>query len=117
VKKKFGGDKPASVPKGAAGQGGPGGQAGPGGQGGPGGADKGKGKRGGMAGFSFNMKSLDKNSDNKVTQDELPEMMQSRLCDMDKNADGHQDDGEVAEVNKAIQQRIKEMQQNGGAPG
>jgi len=105
VKKKFGDDKPAKLPAAMAGH--------------APAAAKAEGKapqRGAAGAFNFSLKALDKNQDGKVTEDELPEMMRSRFGDMDKNSDGHLDAGEIAEVQKAIQQRMREMQQN-GAPG
>jgi HlyD family secretion protein len=107
VKKKFGDDKPAALPKIG---GGPGGE---GDKGKAGGREKGK-----AGGFQFpDLKTLDKDSDGKISLDEAPEQMKARFDDMDTNKDGSIDSKEWGEVRKRVQQMMQQMKQNGGPPG
>ena len=102
VKKKFGDDKPAVLPKSAAG--GP-----PRGEG-EGGSSKGKGKSGGRG---FDLMSFDKDGDKKISRDEAPDRMKDNFDMMDTNKDGFIDAKEQAEIRKRMQQM---QQQGGGGP-
>jgi HlyD family secretion protein len=99
VGKKFGGEKPKSMPKidnSPAG-------------GAPAGADgKQKGARG-----NVDLMSFDKDGDKKVSKDEAPEQMKSFFDRIDTNSDGFIDVKEAAEARRRAQQRA----QGGAAPG
>jgi len=90
VKKRFGGDKPASMP--AVG----------------GGASSGKSKGGGQLDF----KSLDKNSDGKLSKEEMPERLAEAFDRIDANKDGGVTAGELDQAMKAFRARQKQ-----GGPG
>ncbi|MBI3837787.1 MAG: hypothetical protein HY288_07620 [Planctomycetia bacterium] len=113
VKKKFGDDKPAALPKI---------NNAPGGAAGPAGGEKGKAGSGpGRGGFAFpDFKSLDKDNDGKISPDEAPERMKDRFGEMDTDQDGFLDKKEWEEVRKKVQIMMQQMQQRGagqGAPG
>jgi multidrug resistance efflux pump len=78
---------PSGGPGGPAGADRAGGPAGPGGPGGPGGR---------RPGFSF--ADMDKNSDGKLTVEELPERMQEYFSNIDSNGDGSIDQKELTEM-------------------
>ncbi len=92
VKKKFGDDKPAQMPKSAEGAGGK--------------------QRGGKAG-PMDLMSFDKDGDKKVSREEAPEQVKQFFDRMDSNSDGFIDAKEIAEARKRMQARQKE----GGGPG
>jgi len=100
VKKKFGDDKPANLPKAAADSPSGGGE----------GKAKGKGGRG-----SFDLMALDKDGDKKISLDEAPDRMKENFGAMDANSDGFIDAKEIAELRKKMQQM--QQQRGGGAPG
>jgi len=91
VKKRFGGDKPANMP------------AAPG-------TGAGRSKGGGRPQLDF--KSLDKDSDGKLTKEELPEQMQGYFDALDANKDGGVS---AAELDQARKRRQQGQQQ--GGPG
>jgi HlyD family secretion protein len=96
VKKKFGGDKPAVLPQTPTGPG-------------PGvGGDR----KSGGARPVFDLKSLDKDNDGKLSKEEFPERMQPFFDTIDTNQDGFVDAKELAEGRKKMQQ----MRQQGGGP-
>ena len=90
----FGDDKPAAVAKPDAG------------------ADA-KGKAKGAAAPALDMKSLDKDKDGKISQDEAPDRMKSFFANIDTDSDGFIDAKELA----ALKQKMQQMQQQGGGPG
>jgi hypothetical protein len=103
VKQRFGDDKPAALPAE---------KAGPGGRGGAEGAagEQGGGRR---AGGGFDLSSLDKDGDKKISLDEAPDRMKDRFGDMDANSDGFLDAAEMA----AIRRRMQQMRQGGEQGG
>ncbi len=105
VKKKFGDDKPAVLPKSVAG--GP-----PRGEG-EGGSSKGKGKSGGRG---FDLATLDTDKDGKISRDEAPDRMKDNFDMMDTNKDGFIDAKEMAELRKRMQQ-MQQQRGGGGPPG
>ena len=129
VKKKFGDAAPLAAgespggPKGGPNAargpmaGGPGGQgpegAGPGGGGGPGGRRGGGGRGWTLPAFA----AMDKNSDGKVTTDELPEQMQRGFSRMDANGDGGIDKAEHQAAVDNMKKMQQQMRQGGGPPG
>jgi hypothetical protein len=101
VKARFGGDRPKALPPG-----GPGGQSAAGG--GPGGA----GGRG-----SFNLMSLDKDGDQKISRDEAPEQMKEAFSRLDTSGDGFIDAKEAAEARRRMQERRQDSGNAGERPG
>ena len=100
VTKRFGGDKPANLPPASTAAAGGGDNA----------AAKGK------AGARFDLMSLDKDGDKKVSKAEMeaaPEQMKGFFDRIDSNSDGFIDTKEIAEMRRRMQQ----MQQSGGPGG
>jgi hypothetical protein len=74
------------------------------GGGGPPGAGPGGGEPGAGGGQrrSMNLMQFDKNSDGKLTKEELPEQAQAFFDRMDTNGDGSVDSAEMAEVRRRM---------------
>lgn len=93
-----------------------GGRGGPAGMdqaaGGPAGGGQGRGAQGGNR-RPRTFKEMDKNSDGKITVDEMPERAQQFFGMMDTNGDGGVDPAE----HKAAEERRKQMMQQGGFGG
>jgi HlyD family secretion protein len=104
-----GGGPPAG--EGMGGGGNPGMGGGGWGGGGMGGGAGGGARRGG--GRRLNFKELDKNGDGKVSLEEMPEDRRERFSRMDTNGDGFIDQDEQ----KAMEERMRQMQQQGGWGG
>lgn len=81
--------------------------------GGPGAAGGGPGGREGMPRRPPTFKEQDKNGDGKITLDELPERAQQFFGMMDTNGDGGVDQAE----HKAMLDRMRQFQQQGGGQG
>jgi HlyD family secretion protein len=108
VKKKFGDGKSAAIPKINTP---PGGAAAGGDEKRKAASDK---PRGGLPDF----KSLDKDSDGKISLEEAPDRMKARFDDMDTNKDGSIDAKEWGEVVKQMRKMQEQMRAGGqGAPG
>jgi hypothetical protein len=60
---------------------------------------------------------MDKNSDGKVTTDELPEQMQRGFSRMDANGDGGIDKAEHQAAVDNMKKMQQQMRQGGGPPG
>jgi hypothetical protein len=90
VKKRFGDEKPAVLPKATEGSS----------------AERSKGGK-------FDLMSFDKNGDKKVSKEEAPEQLQNAFERIDTNKDGFIDSKEAA----AAAARRRQMEQQGGAPG
>jgi HlyD family secretion protein len=109
VKKKFGGDQPAALPKISNVPGAPAGSAA---------GEKGREGGGRPRGAFPDFKSLDKDSDGKISLEEAPDRMKARFDDMDTNKDGSIDAKEWAEIRKQMQKMQEQMRAGGqGAPG
>jgi hypothetical protein len=94
VKQRFGGDKPKELPSPATA---------------PAEAAGGGGRQGG----SFNLMSLDKDGDKKISQDEAPERLKAVFSQLDGDGDGLLDAKEIGEATR----KFRQMQQGGGRGG
>ena len=88
VKGRFGGDKPANLPAIGAGAGR------------PEGGSAGKGRSGG----GLDLKSIDKDNDGKISQDEAPGRMKENFSALDTDGDGFVDAKELAAMRRKMQQ-------------
>ncbi|MDP7302031.1 MAG: hypothetical protein QGG09_02960, partial [Pirellulaceae bacterium] len=82
-------------------------------------AEKGDGKKGKAGGGSPNemIQRLDSNSDGKVTMDELPERLRSRLTGADTNSDGTLSAAELTAAFAKMQAAGGGGGPGGGGPG
>jgi multidrug resistance efflux pump/Ca2+-binding EF-hand superfamily protein len=97
-------------------QGGGGGGGPGGGRGGPGGGG-GQGGRGAGGWKLPTFKELDKDGDDKVSEEEMPERMRRNFSDLDKNSDGSLDRKEFKEWSDQVQEMMKRFREQGGAGG
>jgi hypothetical protein len=95
VKERFGGDKPADLPRLPTSSKGQGAE---------------QGKQAGRGGF--NLMSLDTDGDKKISLEEAPAQMKDRFGDVDTNSDGFLDSAEIAALRRKVQQG-----RQGGGPG
>jgi RND family efflux transporter MFP subunit len=92
IKERFGGDKPANLPNLST----------------PPRAEE----SGPEAAVGRGLMQFDKNNDQKISMDEVPEQFQGVFSQIDGNGDGLLDAGEIAQATR----RMQEMRQRGGRP-
>ncbi|MEX0678266.1 MAG: efflux RND transporter periplasmic adaptor subunit [Pirellulales bacterium] len=103
VVKRFGGDRPADLPNL---------------QTPPGDRAEARGKQAGRGGRgNFDLMSLDKDGDKKISSEEAPDFMKDRFGDMDSNSDGFIDAAEIAEIRRLMQERMRQGDGPGGPGG